>query len=302
MKFSIFADIHHYPEVFMGGTYEDLDFIEARAIKEGCSFVIQAGDFTHKPAAATDYIKRYNNFKIPTYHCLGNHDTDRTPLEETLKLYNMDKGYYFFDKEGYRFIICDTNYYLLDGQYIHYDMGNYYSQKGNLDWMPPSQIKWLEETINLSANPCVIISHQSFERCNGVKNREEVQKIINEANKKKPNSVIMCINGHYHRDNLRVIDNVLYFDLNSASFDWIDNPHDKYPESLSKEHAKASNTLIYNDPIHAVISLEGNKINILGMESSMFMGINREHTDNPVYDPAGRRVTPRVQSAKISLG
>ena len=32
------------------------------------------------------------------------------------------------------------------------------------------------------------------------------------------------------------------------------------------------------------------------------MGINREHTENPVYDRAGRPVTPTVQSAKITLG
>jgi hypothetical protein len=38
------------------------------------------------------------------------------------------------------------------------------------------------------------------------------------------------------------------------------------------------------------------------MESSMFMGINREHTENPIYDRAGRPVTPTVQSAKITIG
>ena len=55
--------------------------------------------------------------------------------------------------------------------------------------------------------------------------------------------------------------------------------------------------------IHAVITLEGTTITIDGMESSMFMGINREHTEgNPIYDKAARPVVPKVQSAKITLG
>ena len=62
------------------------------------------------------------------------------------------------------------------------------------------------------------------------------------------------------------------------------------------------NTVVYNDPIHAVITLEGTTITIEGMESSMLMGFNREHTDNEIFDPMGRPVVPRVQSAKITLG
>ena len=40
-----------------------------------------------------------------------------------------------------------------------------------------------------------------------------------------------------------------------------------------------------------------------GMESSMFMGINRRETGvNRIYDSAGRPVYPRVQSAKVTMG
>ena len=51
------------------------------------------------------------------------------------------------------------------------------------------------------------------------------------------------------------------------------------------------------------VTLEGTTVTIEGMESSMFMGINRRETGvNPIYDGAGRPVYPRVQSAKITLG
>ena len=122
MKFSVFADLHHYPGVFMGGTDEDLAFIQKRAEDENCAFIIHAGDFTHGPALFPDYVEKYNNFHIPSYHCLGNHDSDKTPYDETLRRYNMPDGHYFFDNGGYRFIVCDPNYYCIDGEYIHYDM------------------------------------------------------------------------------------------------------------------------------------------------------------------------------------
>lgn len=302
MKFSIFADLHHLPGVFMGGTYDDLDLIEQRAVKENCSFIIHAGDFSHGPAHVTDYVERYNNLSIPTYHCLGNHDSDKTSYAETLRLYNMPDGHYFFDNGGYRFIICDPNYYYVNGEYIHYDLGNYYKYGAYRDYMPPDQLEWLRETIDSSEYPCVLISHESFERPDGVQNREEVLAIINEANREKPHSVILCINGHHHRDFIRILDNVCYFDLNSASYDWVSIKHNCYPEELCREYSLLSNTVVYNDPIHAVITLEGTSITIEGMESTMFMGINREHTENPIYDGAGRAVVPMVQSTKITLG
>ena len=115
MKFLMFADLHYFPGVFMGGTWENLKEIQERALAEGCEFIIHAGDFCHGPSKVADYVKAYNDFEIPSYHCLGNHDTDHTPYEETLKYYNMPNGYYFFDQGGYRFIVCDPNYIYVHG-------------------------------------------------------------------------------------------------------------------------------------------------------------------------------------------
>ena len=304
MKFSVFADLHHHPGVFDGGTYEDLELIQRRAEENGASFIIHAGDFCHGPLLCPDYVKRYNDFHIPSYHCLGNHDTDSTSYAETLKAYNMPDGHYYFDCEGYRFIVCDPNYYLLDGEYVHYDLGNYYKHSSLLDHMPPDQLEWLEKTINDVNVPCILISHQGFEReADGVKNQEEVRAIFKRCNAKRKNAVLMCINGHYHRDNLRILDGVLYFDLNSTSFDWVGNAHDCFPKELCEKFCLLKNTVVYNDPIHAIVTLAGTAITIEGMESSMFMGINRAETKvNPIYDPAGRPVYPCVQSAKITIG
>ena len=57
MKFLIFSDIHRSAGSFDGGTYEDLEFFEARAKREGGDFIIhgasrgiaggQNGKFAH---------------------------------------------------------------------------------------------------------------------------------------------------------------------------------------------------------------------------------------------------------------
>jgi len=301
MKFLLFADLHHYPGVFMGGTWEDLHTLQRRAEEESCDFIIHAGDFCHGPTLVPDYVKAYNDFHIPSYHCLGNHDSDHTSYEETLKYYNMPNGYYSFDCGGCRMIVLNPNYYRLNGEDHVFSLSNYYKYGQYRDFVPPEQLKWLEETIASSEFPCILISHESFERADGVQNREEVLKIINEANRKKPHSVLMCINGHYHRDFIRLLDGVVYFDMNSVSYDWVEKEHACYPEDECREISLLNHTVVYNNPLYAVVEIEGTTVRIEGMQSTMYRGVTRRMTGNAEYDAAGRPVTPTVQSIHITL-
>ena len=302
MKFSLFSDFHHLPGYFMRGTYEDMDFIFRRALAENASFIIHTGDLTHGPSDDPDFLHFCNHAPLPFYHVLGNHDSDHTLFEETMQLYGLTTGHYFFDCEGYRFIACDPNYYLLNGEYYHHRTGDFRNPDAERYFMPPEQLKWLEQTIADAPHPCILLSHESFEReADGVKNLMAVRKIINDANRRKPHSVILCINGHHHRDNIRIIDNVCYMEINSTSYEWIDNAYTGFPHELYEKYKGIGHTLMYNDPIHAIITLEGTTITVDGMESSMFMGISSEHVTDPEFDLMGRPVTPRVQSTKITL-
>lgn len=301
VKFLIFSDLHYQENYWDGGTWEDLKLFQRRAEEENCDFIIHAGDFCHGLEENKEYIQTYNDCPIPSYHCLGNHDTDYCPLEEVLRRYNMPAEYYFFDCKGYRVIVMDPNYYYYEGQF-HHLCGSVPKQwRVNRDWIPPEQLSWLKETLESSPYPCVIISHESFERVDGVQNREEVLTLIDAANRRKPGSVLLCINGHYHRDNIRILNNVCYLDLNSASFQYINAPHHLYT-GPSMEYPRAEHTLVYDDPLHAIIQLEGNTVTIQGVESTMHQGITPEMTDEPVVDRAGRVVRPVIQSAKITLG
>ena len=216
IKFSLFSDLHHYPGVFRSQTPEHLWQIQRRAEEEKVDFIIHCGDLTHAPHECQDFVGMYNDFHIPSYHCLGNHDTDGTPLEQTLRLYHMPDGHYYFDQNGFRMIVADPNYYFHGGEYIHYDMGNYYPYGPYRDFMPPDQIDWLKGAIEGAPGPCLIFSHESFEReGNGVQNRALVRQVIHEANQKRPGSVLLCANGHYHRNALTILDNVAYFDVST---------------------------------------------------------------------------------------
>ena len=185
MKFLMFSDFHCYPGVFKAGTPEDLRMLQRRAVEESCAFLLHAGDLCHGPELVPELMAVCDNSPLPLYHCLGNHDTDSTSLARTLEYYHMPGGYYFFDEGGYRFIICDPNYYLLDGEYIHFDLGNYYAHNALRHHMPPEQLAWLEKTITASPWPCILVSHESFEReTSGVQNYADVRRIINEANRR----------------------------------------------------------------------------------------------------------------------
>ena len=302
MRFLLFADWHHAPGKFPGRTWEDLRLIQEKAVENGCEFIIHAGDFCHGPTTVPDYVKAYNDFFIPSYHCLGNHDADWCSYEETIALYNMPDGNYYFDCNGYRMIVLNPNYFLVDGAYVHYSNSNYFANGDSRDYMPPEQLAWLEETIASSPYPCITISHESFGRdADGVKNQMEVRRIFNEANTRKKHSVLMAINGHYHRDNIRILDGICYFDVNSAAFDWVGNKHDLFPREETDQVFYMRNTVIFNDPLYAIVTVEGSTITIEGTESTMYRGITREMTDNARCDPMGMPCEPLIRSAKITL-
>ena len=299
MKFLLFADLHHNPGGYPGGGYEALDIIEREAIAQNCDFIIHAGDLCHGPTKVPEYVERYNNMSVKTLHCIGNHEADNSYFEDVLRLYKMEKDYYYIDICGYRIIVLNPNYFYHEGKYINYSMRNYYGE--SRDHVPPEQLEWLEKTLAESPYPAILISHESFERDDGVQNREEVLKIINEANKKKKNSVLMCINGHYHCDHLRIMDGVCYFDMNSASFDAIDNTHRMYPEELHAAYKHAGDCIKYSDTLYAIVTVEGTTIDIKGNTSSYYLGITHEMTGNSNCHGMGRINKPMVLSATVEL-
>jgi predicted phosphodiesterase len=307
VKFCVFADIHYRPGRFPNSTKDWLDRILTRAKQENCDFVIHCGDMCHNPPKAKDYIAHYNNFELPTYHVLGNHETDECTYDDVLKVFNIEKGYYFFDCKGFRFIVADTNYYYRKSskEYVHF--GSDVVKMSGDEWgcIPDEQYKWIENIIDESAHPCVVLSHLSFERGIGSK---RMQEIFARANTKKPGKVRMAINGHFHCDFLRILEDVVYFDLNSASYQWIGGKraHKLYPDSYLKkvgivDTSRKVSWVAYNDPLCAIVTLSLNgELRIDGMKSSFACGITPDRVKMRV-DNHSRAVTSSIQSANMKF-
>lgn len=303
MRFLVFSDFHYDPGAFIGTGPEGLALMQRRAEEEKCDFIIQAGDFCHGPSTVPDIVRQFNDFHIPSYHVLGNHDAEYTSFEETVAAYRMPHEYYFFDVGGYRVIVLNPNYYYDEGEYTHFSLCNWLAHNPQRDWFPPEQLQWLEQTIASSPYPCVIFSHQSLERVDGVKNRQEALEIIDAANRKSAHSVLLCVNGHYHRDNIRILENVCYFDVNSASIDWIDKSHHCFPDEMHEKIKKLHHLVGFERPLYAVVTLEGTTIDIKGTSSPMICGVTyREAAGSDGYDRCGRPFTQSIQSANITLG
>ena len=57
-------------------------------------------------------------------------------------------------------------------------------------------------------------------------------------------------------DYLRFVDGVPFLDLNSTTHFWCAESHRLFPEAVYREARLAGNTVIYDEPVHAVITLQ----------------------------------------------
>ena len=307
MKFLLFADYHYYPNHYINHGIEGIRKFQRIAEEENCDMILHLGDFTHGPTTVPDFVNEYNNFHIPSYNCLGNHDTELCTRDEAVKAYNLPSHHYCIDKGGYRFVIICTSYYQDGDKFIPFDKTNYFDFPETRETLPPEEIEFIKKSIEESPYPCILCSHSSFERYHDCKNGNVVRQIIDEANKKKPHSVIMCMNGHCHRDNINVTNNVIYYDVTSSIFDCAGcppmPPHQKYKKEDYEEYCYAGYMVCCTEPLYSIVTLEGTTVDIKGCEPcEMYMGVNLEDIGFNPYDPMGRRFVPYVTSAKITLG
>ena len=310
LKVCVFADLHYHPSSWVN--CRDTSFLEkimARAERERCDFMIHLGDFVHNVTSPETkaFVKMYNDFKVPGYHCLGNHDQDGNDWQVTCAAYRMPaEGYYCFDRGGFRFVVLDPNYFCNEpGVFIHHANGNYFGRvKGStINWIPPAQMEWLKDTIANSPWPCVVLSHQTFERRGaGVCNRREVRRFFREVNAKHPGRVRVVMNGHMHMDHLSVMENVLWWDVNSANFQYYDKKHDKYPADFVGKLWGARNNIGWTEPLSAILTLwPDGRVRIDGSKADYLFGVTPEMAGYDELSDEDRLTHPEIQSADIRL-
>jgi len=299
IKFTVFSDLHHHPAWFKSDAEERLESIISRAKADNSDFIIQLGDFCHQVSICRDLIDRYNNCGIESYHVMGNHEFDLNTCQEALDAYNMKEGYYFFDKNNFRFIILDENYFCDFPEHcFHYSERNYFDHPRGRDWVNPEQLAWFRETVFNSPYPCIVFSHSTMEFANAMKPHDELRSIIN-ASQSMPGRILMCINGHYHRDHLSIIDNVAYYNVNSASADWVGTPHYLYPKEWYDQYEEIGNQIIFENALCATITIDSDgTVDIAGTPGEFVCGITREMTNNP---PSDMQCTPNIVDRHFKL-
>lgn len=302
-RFLAFTDLHHYPGVFYDDKHQRWDEIVARSVAEGADFIVGVGDYVHEPAVNGAFADGMRAAPTDLYLCLGNHDTEHSPLEQVLPLYGMPHNYYYFDRGGYRFIALDTNYTVNDGEYLHYNPGVENRTKRGV--LPPDQLAWLAQTIEESDRPCVLFSHHSIERPDGIINKDAVWEVIRRANERRPHAVMLYINGHYHRDYCSVMHGVCCLDLNSASYQWVNPPFGGYPAAVLAHGRAMAYTLNFSEPLSALIILEGEtRITVRGVTGEFLFDLTDadvESVDAGHRLSYARRSVPFIRDYAVDL-
>ncbi|MCU0780296.1 MAG: metallophosphoesterase, partial [Akkermansiaceae bacterium] len=166
-------------------------------------FIIQLGDFCRPEAASNNFMAIYNSWPGPRYHVIGNHERDGGyTFQQAAGFWGMPARYHTFDQGPVRGIVMDGN-----------EPGG--SGTGYAAFVSPVQQNWLAQQLAATDRPVIIFIHQPVEF---LENGSQVRAIIEAAEAARPGTVIAVVSGHLHRDYARVINNIPYLQVNSATY------------------------------------------------------------------------------------
>ena len=274
VKIGFITDVHHG---YCSDALDRLNVFIKEASSRKLDFIVQGGDFCYATKEAQECIDLWNSYKGEKYHVLGNHDMDKVSKKEAMEFFGMDKNYYSFDKGDFHFVVMDGNYILKDGEYKDYGHANFYIEQQNRSLVNPEQIEWLKQDLEKTDKQTIIISHQAFDEIwDGWSSpsRFAVRKVINDANNRTDyQKVIACFCGHHHVDDHSYINNVHYFQMNSASYFYVG-------DGFGSDGSKA----MYKDSIFAFLSIDpSGHISIEGRQSQFVKPtpLEKGHPDAP---------------------
>lgn len=332
VKFLVFADAH-YRKGMYPHSVQNLQSILKKAAENQVDFVIHVGDFCNRYIDSPEFVNAYleNSYHLPVYGVYGNHEmeggmmsyvTPRLSNQKDLvfgtangKIGDGSVGYYYFDRGGFRFICLDSNYSFNPASqtWEHNRAFSHGPVDGNINGnaLAEPQLQWLEKTLNSCVEqgiPAILVSHAMFATMEGwgkngkIYEHERIWELVNAANAKRKNTVIMAMNGHYHTNHLAVQNGVLCFDVNVATNGWWQG--EKLPH-YANEHtfelteydctgqpqrtvAEPYNALVFGDntwffekPLSAIVTVEKNgHITVEGQKTAWAYGIAPEHVKN----------------------
>ncbi|HBB28339.1 MAG TPA: metallophosphoesterase [Clostridiales bacterium] len=304
MIFAVFTDLH-YDIIY--DSERRLNELFDSFKKEAVDFIVDLGDLCHSTDKNKDIINRFKEFGVPYYFNIGNHNTDYQSVDDVLKFYELNNSYYSFVYDNFKFIVLDANYIKTpDGveayyRKNHFDIENTAYKEILHPYLPKSELEWLENEIRNDKYYYIIFSHQSLTNGfmnRGVSNREEVRKLLEKRNERSK-KVLLCMNGHDHGDDVKLINGIYYYTLNSASYIWqcIKETYN-YSDEIHAKYPYLKDMILYEEALHAIVTIDENaNISIKGIDGS-YQNIEPENIGMPnIWN--GISIKPKTSSLII---
>jgi hypothetical protein len=255
VRFGLISDLHvdiiHDPEIRLKEFIDEMAVLKANAL-------IQMGDFAIPKQENLKYIQAINQSNPNTLHALGNHDMDGGfSKEEVVQIYGIPYNYYSKTINGIKVLILDGN-----------DIGSPHFTSGYASYIGKKQYKWLENELESSKEPILIVSHQPIAGVSSIDNAEEIQNLLGSYSDK----ILLAMNGHSHIDQHLVVRGVNYIHINSASYHWVGDQHGhlSLPSHIHDKHPNLKFTCPYSEPLfgHLSIDIRKNKIILEGKKTN----------------------------------
>ena len=303
MKFCVFTDLHY--DVIPDGDRRIYELIQECKRKKA-EFAVELGDLCNPTKENHRILDLFIDAGISCYHSIWNHNTDFSSSEKVLSFLGLKEGYYSIIRDNIKFIFLDPNHIRTESDCTPECNANLTASSDKSPYIPKEQIEWLKSEIADENYFYIICSHQSL--CNdfmvgnhsrGIVNREAVRKILEERNSLS-RKILFCINGNDHGDDVKLINGIYYYSLNSASYIWhgvkemynySKEVHDKYPY--------LKDMILYEEPLHVIITIDENtNVEIEGMKGH-YQNVTPE--DIGIADTwNGVSIRPHTSSLKIS--
>ena len=312
IRFTLFADLHYKKRMY-ASTTDDLETIIDRAKESNSDLILHAGDLCNDYKGSPELIKILleNKYDLPVYGVYGNHELETTGnsmesvtpclTNRNVNFASPDVGYYYFDKNGFRFICLDTNHSYLEGKWVHNLPASWGPPEGagRTNALGNAQLEWLEKVLSDAEKNdllCILVSHADLSGSLGFApcyDWTAVRELTKRFNSKKKR-VILSINGHYHTDHIKEIDGVIYFDCNTVrngfwhpedadhyqsgqTFDFQDYDEAGRPTNSGKLDlrtlSQARNTWFFTSPLSAVVTLTESSLDIEGSSTDWMYGV-----------------------------
>jgi predicted phosphodiesterase len=292
LKIGICADIHL--DVMPDGERRLKAFIDEMNVVKP-DFIIQMGDFCSPHDKNISHVNLFRSFNGPSFHVLGNHDTDYGfSHQQVVDFWNSKGIYYSFDVKGYHVVVLNGN------ERPEGDTSRWPSHIGNV------QLDWLEKDLASTMLPVIVFCHQGLDVnvSGAIQYSSRIRVVFERANEAAGwQKVQVVFSGHHHQDYYNIVNTIHYVQINSMSYYWMGSQYRRYryAEEIDKKYPLVKDTAPYKDPIWAVVDIyAGGEYEIKGRRTEFLspspadMGMRKFEKIYPVV--------PVISDRKFKIG